>query len=238
MAQDGRMDRVQCSLCHEDKTAWEIVPEHAVDGSVSELIREQNSGWTSGSAICASCLARIRLAELRKRVERESAALLSEEQQLEDDSSTDELVSKDIFRDYQPTSGEHISDAVAAYVGSWAFLGSQCLLLAVWIVVNTIGLLRYRFDPYPYIFLNLILSWIAALQAPLILMSQNRQNDRDRLRSVHDYRVNLKAEIEIRYLHRKLDQLLTEQWQHMLEIQQQQLQVLDQLTHLLPPHEE
>ena len=92
-------------------------------------------------------------------------------------------------------------------------------------------LIRRPFDPYPYIFLNLVLSCLAAIQAPVILMSQNRQESRDRLRSDHDYLINLKAELEIRHLHEKIDHLLMNQWQRLLEIQQIQMELMEELAH-------
>lgn len=105
------------------------------------------------------------------------------------------------------TTGERIADQVAAFGGSWTFILLFCATLLGWIALNTLVLAGGAFDPYPYILLNLLLSCLAALQAPVILMSQNRQAARDRLRAQEDYEINLKAEIEIKALHEKLDQL-------------------------------
>ena len=102
----------------------------------------------------------------------------------------------------------------------------------IWIALNTFLLLKRPFDPYPFILLNLVLSCLAAIQAPVIMMSQNRQESKDRLRSQHDYRVNLKAELEIRQLHDKIDHLLSHQWERLVEIQQIQIDLLSELTHL------
>src|SRR5205823_2265166 len=102
-------------------------------------------------------------------------------------------------------------------------------MLVVWIVINSLAVLMRPFDPFPYILLNLILSCLAAIQAPIIMMSQNRLEARDRLRAEHDYRVNLKAELEIRHLHWKMDQLLTHQWRRLLEIQQIQTDLMEEL---------
>jgi uncharacterized membrane protein len=100
----------------------------------------------------------------------------------------------------------------------------------VWVGVNSAALLWKPFDPYPYIFLNLILSCLAAVQAPIIMMSQNRQEAKDRLRSEHDYRINLRAELEIRSLHVKIDQLMSHQWQRLMEIQEIQTELMEQLV--------
>jgi uncharacterized membrane protein len=123
-----------------------------------------------------------------------------------------------------------MADRVAAFGGSWTFILSFLAVLVVWVVFNTVAILSAdRFDPYPYILLNLVLSCIAAVQAPLIMMSQRRQEAKDRLRAENDYRVNLKAEVEIRQLHEKLDHLLIRQWERLTEIQQIQLELMEDL---------
>jgi uncharacterized membrane protein len=127
------------------------------------------------------------------------------------------------------TFGQHIADHVASFGGSWIFIGTFFLVLAAWIAINSASALLRPFDPFPYILLNLILSCLAAIQAPIIMMSQNRIETRDRLRSENDYQVNLKAELEIRHLHEKLDVLLKHQWQKLLEIQQIQMDFMKEL---------
>ncbi len=124
------------------------------------------------------------------------------------------------------TQGQKISDKEARFGGSWAFIISFFVILLVWILFNTIAPLKVIFDPYPYILMNLILSCIAALQAPIIMMSQNRQEEKDRKRSENDYLINLKAELEIRALHQKIDLLLEEQIKILFESQSQQLELL------------
>ena len=119
---------------------------------------------------------------------------------------------------------------MAEFGGSWKFIILFFAVMAVWIAVNSIVLLWHPWDPYPFILFNLILSMLAAIQAPIIMMSQNRQEDRDRLRAENDYKVNLKAEIEIRALSEKMDQLLHNQWVRLLEIQQIQMEMLEDLT--------
>ncbi|MFD9901199.1 DUF1003 domain-containing protein [Mesorhizobium sp. UC22_110] len=115
------------------------------------------------------------------------------------------------------TTGAHIADAVARIGGSWAFIISFMVFLIAWALLNSVVLVSGAFDPYPYIFLNLVLSMLAAIQAPVIMMSQNRQAERDRIAAAHDYEVNLKAEIEIMALHEKLDELRHSQIMAMRE---------------------
>lgn len=125
--------------------------------------------------------------------------------------------------------GDQLADRVAAVGGSWGFIIAFGLVLVVWMGWNeaTRGH-PLAFDPYPFIFLNLMLSCVAAIQAPVILMSQRRAEAKDRLRAESDYRVNLKAELEIRHLHEKLDYLVSKQWERLMEIQQLQLQTLQE----------
>jgi uncharacterized membrane protein len=130
------------------------------------------------------------------------------------------------------TRGQRAADAVARFGGSWAFIGIFALILLVWVALNSLILVRYRnnFDPYPYILLNLMLSMTAAIQAPIILMSQNRQTEKDRIHAEHDYEVNLKAELEIMQLHEKIDALREVQWLELLDLQKQQMHLLNQLA--------
>ena len=129
------------------------------------------------------------------------------------------------------TFGQRAADAVARFGGSWAFIMLFAATLIAWVVLNSVILANYNkaFDPYPYILLNLFLSMLASIQAPIILMSQNRQSELDRLNAEHDYEVNLKAELEIMLLHEKVDLLREGQWGELLAIQKQQLQLLSSL---------
>jgi uncharacterized membrane protein len=128
--------------------------------------------------------------------------------------------------------GSKIADSVASFGGSWKFIISFSFLLLVWMTVN-IFLLKKAFDPYPFILLNLFLSGIAALQAPIIMMSQNRKEAKDRQRATSDYLVNLKAEIEVRNLHQKIDLLMSEQMQTLFEIQKVQMELMEEIKSVL-----
>ena len=133
--------------------------------------------------------------------------------------------------DKNTTFGQRAADAVAAFGGSWTFIILFAVILIVWIVLNSFILVKYSdtFDPYPYILLNLFLSMLAAIQAPIILMSQNRQAEKDRLNAEHDYEVNLKAEIEIMMLHEKMDLLREKQWLELMAVQTEQIKLLSDL---------
>ncbi|MFZ1377373.1 MAG: DUF1003 domain-containing protein [Geothrix sp.] len=139
-------------------------------------------------------------------------------------------IARNVTDDYDEgtTLGQRAADVVASFGGSWTFVGLFASVMVVWVGLNAF-LLASRgrtFDPYPYILLNLFLSMLAAIQAPVILMSQNRHSERDRLNAQHDYEVNLKAELDIMLLHEKLDLLREKQWEELLAIQKEQLELL------------
>lgn len=136
-----------------------------------------------------------------------------------------------IAHDDTKTTGQRAADAVAKFGGSWTFIILFGVVLICWVILNSVILANYNkaFDPYPYILLNLFLSMLASIQAPIILMSQNRQAELDRINAEHDYEVNLKAELEIMLLHEKVDLLREGQWGELLTIQKQQLQLLSDL---------
>ncbi len=126
--------------------------------------------------------------------------------------------------------GEKLSDNVAVFGGSWKFIISFFIVLIIWIIFNALAIGVYKFDPYPFILMNLILSCIAALQAPIIMMSQNRQEEKDRKRSENDYLINLKAEMQIRSLNQKIDLLLEEQIKTLFETQEKQFELLKSIN--------
>ena len=142
-------------------------------------------------------------------------------------------ISKNVLQDFseQATFGQRMADKVASFGGSWTFISIFMGVMVIWILLNSFILIQLNssFDPYPYILLNLVLSMLAAIQAPVILMSQNRQAYKDRLSAEHDYEVNLKAEPEIIGLHEKVDSLREKQWSELISIQQEQLTLLKQL---------
>ena len=144
--------------------------------------------------------------------------------------NSDELEMND---DMNLSFGQKLSDKVASFGGSWFFIVSFLLFIGLWIVVNSILLFNNQFDPYPFIFLNLILSCVAALQAPIIMMSQNRQEEKDRDRAKKDFTINLKSELEIRLLHNKLDHLMMHQQQELIKIQKIQMDMLNDLQNQL-----
>ena len=161
---------------------------------------------------------------------KEVSELTSLESTVLDSLHSDEsLVSKVEDEPGDFTFGQRIADKVATFGGSWTFIISFAVFILIWICANIIALANKGFDPYPFILLNLILSCLAALQAPVIMMSQNRQEEKDRDRAKKDYMINLKSELEIRMLHEKLDHLILYQQQELIEIQRVQIEMMNDI---------
>lgn len=148
----------------------------------------------------------------------------------EDRTLVENLMEK---KETQSSFGERVADKVAVFGGSWKFIIAFGVVLSVWIVINSVLPANEQFDPFPFILMNLILSCIAAIQAPIIMMSQNRQEEKDRKRSENDYLINLKAELEVRSLHQKMDLLLEEQVKVLFESQAKQMDMLVRIEHEL-----
>lgn len=165
-------------------------------------------------------------------IKEEVDSLTELEQDVIDSFNKNETTATDTDEDFiqNLTLGQRVADRVATFGGSWKFIIMFFTLLIGWIIINIIHLFTHPFDPYPFILLNLILSCLAAVQAPVIMMSQNRQEAKDRQRSKQDYRVNLKAELEIRTLHEKLDHLMLKQQQRLLEVQELEIEMLKEIN--------
>ncbi len=195
------------------------------------MLKAEHPDCGADSYLCTSDLNRYRARYVAALLSEEKGELTAIERDVVRGLAGDELLSQDtnLEFDRRLSFGERLADRIATFGGSWTFILAFAGFLGVWIAVNSWLLLHRPFDPYPFILLNLILSCLAALQAPVIMMSQNRQEAKDRLRAEYDYRVNLKAELEIRLLSERIDRLLTHQWQRLLEIQQVQVELIEQL---------
>lgn len=168
-------------------------------------------------------------------LKREIDQLRAAEERVLDKIRRHERVAVDVHQAHreQMTFGQRMADGLARFAGSWTFILVLLGFIVVWVAFNAVEVIVKPWDPYPFILLNLFLSFLAGLQAPVIMMSQNRQEARDRLRSEADYEINLKAELEIENLHTKMDELRERQWRELLEIQQQQIDLLREQIQLL-----
>ncbi len=222
-----------CQICGRHFEAEEVAHGEAVRPAVMELIREAHPRFDSNSYICQKDLNQFRNRYTRKLVEEDLGELTELEKEVLKSLHEEELLSQNINRAFEEklTFGQALSDKIATFGGSWRFILTFGGILVFWILLNSVFLAKaQRFDEYPFILLNLVLSCLAALQAPVIMMSQNRQEAKDRLRGELDYKINLKAELEIRHLMSKLDQLRHNQWRRLLEIQHIQLDLMHELT--------
>lgn len=209
-----------------------LVPGGLIRPRLAECILRQVLHWSAEGFICLEDLNRFRAQYVETMLQEGVGEVASLEQSVVERIARHETLTTDVDAslDRAPTFGERLADRVADFGGSWAFILTFGAIIALWMGLNSYLLASRAFDPYPYILLNLVLSCLAALQAPVIMMSQNRQEARDRLRARNDYLVNLKAELEIRMLHEKLDHLLRHQWERLMEIQEIQIELMNELA--------
>ncbi len=217
-----------CFICNS-KT--DLIPSAVVRPAISSLIKIDYPLWDTGLYICQKDLSAYRYKYFQSLLVSERGELTSLDKEVLDSLKNNETISEDVSKEYSAalTFGQKLSDRISAFGGSWKFINTFLIILIFWIILNSFILINSKFDPYPFILLNLVLSCIAALQAPVIMMSQNRQESRDRMRSENDYKINLKSELEIRQLHLKIDHLLTNQWERMVEIQDIQISLMEEL---------
>lgn len=216
----------KCAISGLDYPASELVPLELLRHAIVEKIRKDHPTLASDAVISRHEAGRYRTAYVEELLRAERGELSHLEQEVARSLTEGDLISANIEEDYgaRRTLAERASDDLANFGGSWRFLIFFAMGLGFWILINVVSI--NSFDPYPFILLNLILSCIAAIQAPIIMMSQRRQEAKDRIRSLNDYRVNLKAELEIRHLHEKIDHLLVNQWQRLSEIQELQIEIM------------
>jgi uncharacterized membrane protein len=221
----------RCQICGRIGKRGELLRSEFVRPQVAEHIARTRPTWNGTSFICHSCLATESGNYVVAALERERGELSAIERELATKSGESGLVAQHLDEEFErsKTFGERSADATARVGGSWGFVFAFMLVLVGWIALNSFVLVTRAFDPYPYILLNLVLSCLAALQAPIIMMAQNRQAARDRAQADQDFRVNLKAEIAVMNLHEKLDHLLHIQWERLLELQQIQIDMLSDL---------
>jgi uncharacterized membrane protein len=225
------MEKMNCKICGKSFPVNELFKGIGVRHEVERLIQKDFPNWNDDDWICANDLKNYRMKYVSNLIEEEKGRIEDLDRDVLKSIDDSEMISSNIFKNFNETLRlpDRISDNVARFGGSWRFIIIFFVVLLVWIVINSSFLIRKPFDPYPFILMNLILSCIAALQAPIIMMSQNRVEAKDRLRSENDYKVNLKAEIEIRTLHEKVDHLLLEQWSKMMKIQEMQIEILEEI---------
>jgi uncharacterized membrane protein len=225
------MKKVHCHLSNREIPASQAIKGTDVRPGIRALIKQDHPTFTDDAYVSLDELLHYRKRYLEKMLKDEVGELSHLEQAVLNSINQDELLSTNIepVLEKEASFGNRVADHIAEFGGSWTFIILFFLFILVWMGTNIFILATRPFDPYPFILLNLILSCLAAIQAPIIMMSQNRQEAKDRQRSEHDYKINLKAELEIRLLHEKIDHLILQQNQRLLEIQQIQVDLMDDI---------
>ena len=220
-----------CQICRKPKSPHGGMVAELIRPSLLEFIKKTMPDLDSKGFICFDDLGEFRKDYVKEVLQDEIGELSTLDHEVIESLQQHEIVSSDISKQFERklTFGERLSDQIASFGGSWRFIILFGVVLVFWIILNAVLLLNRGFDPYPFILLNLILSCLAAMQAPIIMMSQNRAELRDRLRSENDYKINLKADLEIRHLHEKIDHLLRRQYNRLFEIQQIQIELLEEI---------
>jgi len=228
----GAKKRGICAISKAELPRKDLVPVMTLRPTLIDRLRADYPDLADDALISARELARLRRSYVEELLQRERGEISSLEREVIESLERHETLAEDTEKEFEQhrTLGERLADGVASFGGSWTFILSFFMFLAVWMAINVILGEKDSFDAYPFILLNLVLSCLAAIQAPIIMMSQKRQEAKDRARSQNDYRVNLKAELEIRHLHEKIDHLLNRQWERLTEIQTIQLEQLQDLA--------
>ncbi|MEI8364099.1 MAG: DUF1003 domain-containing protein [archaeon] len=220
---------VICYITKKPIKIIDAVPYDLINLQVIELIKKKYPEFNNTNYISREEYKKYRYQYMEDLLKKEKGEISKIDKQVVKSMIDQESLVKELSLDETGLSkGQRIADKVATFGGSWGFISSFFIVLVIWIIINTSLMMAKPYDPYPFILLNLILSCLAAIQAPIIMMSQNRKEQKDRLRSENDYKINLKAELEIRHIHEKLDHLTRDQWQRLLEIQKLQLDILEE----------
>ena len=225
------MSKGKCDLCGNLFDESDLIIGHGIRHEIENLIVKDYPFWDDHKRLCKVDFNAYRQRYISSLIEEEDGNVKELNRQVLKSINDNQIIVENVNSAIVESRkiGDVISDKVAIFGGSWRFMILFFVILTLWILMNGVFLLSKAFDPYPFILMNLILSCIAAIQAPIIMMSQNRQEKKDRIRSENDYRVNLKSEIEIRTLHEKVDHLLLDQWSKMMKIQEIQVEILEEI---------
>jgi len=225
------MKKVKCDITGKELNIDSCRRGEDLRSQLFDLIKKDHPEFTIDNYISLEVLNEYRKKYLTLVIEGENGEVTQMEKEVLNSIQSNTILSENIEPDIeeQSTFGQKIADRIASFGGSWPFIIYFFSFLIIWMVINVWFIQSRPFDPYPFILLNLILSCLAAIQAPIIMMSQNRKEQRDRIRSEHDYKVNLKAELEIKMLHEKVDHMIIHQNKRLMEIQEIQADYLQDI---------
>ena len=229
LAPPPRERRERCALTNKLRPRKELLLIDSLRPELADFIRREHPKLGEEALISKVAVNTYRSRYVEELLREEHGEFTELDRQVTESIANQDTIAENVEEEFESerTFGERAADILAKFGGSWSFLLSFAVFLGIWMLFNIIEGGK-AFDAYPFILLNLVLSTIAAIQAPVIMMSQRRQEEKDRLRSINEYRVNLKAELEIRHLHEKLDHLITRQWQRLAEIQRIQLEMMQE----------
>jgi uncharacterized membrane protein len=222
---------VYCQICEKEKKITEVVDISEVRKSTTNNIKKQYPKLNSSGYICTSCLNSYRKDHILNSLQSEKDVLTDLDQQVINKSKDEKMLVTEIYKkiDEKSTMGDKLADKAAEFGGSWRFILIFSALLIGWIIVNLVPVINGPYEPYPFAILNLVLSCLAAFQAPIIMMSQNRQEAKDRKRGEHDYQINSKAELEIQNINEKLN-YLSDRLADLMEAQQIQTEMIQEFV--------
>lgn len=221
---------LKCCITGNTIEETEGVSWQQIRPSIQEFLKTVQGNWNDESFISYTALSDLMRTYITNRTEEEERLQQKLNKKIEREYTEEKVLENmDFGKERPPTFGERWADRIADFGGSWKFIGIFVAIIVVWMITNVIFLREKGFDPYPFILLNLVLSCLAALQAPIIMMSQNRQEDKDRAHAEYDFRVNVKAEAEIQSLHEKMDHLLLYQHRNVDELFQLQLDMMQMM---------
>lgn len=228
---ESEKKKAMCHVTGSEHDLDDLIIGDDVRDSVIEEIRKDHPDFDENSLISTRELFKYRQRQMENLVKKEVGAITELETQVLEKLKSNKFISDNVEPDIESEStfGEKLSDKIAEFGGSWKFIIFFLSFMGCWMAVNVAVYHEKGYDPYPFILLNLVLSCLAALQAPIIMMSQNRQNDKDRQRSEHDYQVNLAAELQIRLLHDKIDHMMLNQHKQIVEIQEIQIELMQEM---------
>lgn len=223
----------KCEICNQEFTYAKLFPIHLIRNSVLDTLCRKHPNTNKNGYICYPDLREIRAEHIESLLTEDKGALSKLEREVLESLETQDILAENVNKKFERelSFGEHMADKVAKFGGSWKFILAFLFILIVWMIFNGLYLYNNAFDPYPFILLNLVLSCLAAIQAPIIMMSQNRQAEKDRLQSNEEYCTNLKAELEIQQLHSKLDIFMKHQWESLIELQKIQIELAEDIVH-------
>lgn len=223
----------KCEICGNEFSYAKLFPIRLIRNSVLDTLCKKHPNINTAGYICYPDLREIRTEHIETLLTEDKGALSKHEKEVLESLKTQVIRVENVNQMFERelTFGEKMADKVARFGGSWRFILSFLFVLIIWMIFNGFYLYNDAFDPYPFILLNLVLSCLAAIQAPIIMMSQNRQAEKDRLQANEEYCTNLKAELEIQHLHSKLDIFMKHQWESLIELQKIQIELAEDLVH-------